>query len=141
MKTLLEIFIMHFEFLYADSRYRITDSATSGVSTINASLTLRGPILSWDVANDRGTITIAVAPTQGAESPDKWFDAALIRQHLDHYDSTKLVPLEATVAWVRDNIGRVENLFVDEQAARACEELNALAQLRATRLFGPPSQN
>ena len=140
MKTLLELFIAHFDFLYADSRYRMTDSSTSGVSAIDAGLTLRGPILSWDVANNRGIITIAVAPTQLAVSPNKWFDTSLIRQYLDDYDPTNVVPLEATVAWVRDNLRRIEDLFTDAKAARSCEELNALAKLHATRLFGPPNQ-
>lgn len=54
MKTLLEYFLKYFDFLYSDPRYRITDSRTSGAQTIDAALTLSGPVASWSFANNRG---------------------------------------------------------------------------------------
>lgn len=73
MKTLAEFLIANFVFLYLDPRYRITDSSTSGVATIDAGLTLTGPTLSWSVANNRGQIEFAVAPNGLAELSDNWF--------------------------------------------------------------------
>ncbi|ORA85355.1 hypothetical protein K3U93_00130 [Mycobacterium malmoense] len=138
MKTLLEFFLQYFDFLYLDPRYRITDSKTSGSQTINASLTLTGPLISWDLFNDRGQMGFAIAPTQLAESPDNWFRLSLVRQYLDDYDETNFVSPPATVAWVRDNLGRIEELFSDAKAARSCEELLTLAKSLANKYFGPP---
>lgn len=62
MKTLLEFFLRHFDFPYLDPSYRITDSTTSGNPLINASLRLTGPVISWDLSNDRGQVRIIIAP-------------------------------------------------------------------------------
>jgi hypothetical protein len=70
MKTLLEFFIEYFDFLYLDARYRVTDSSTSGVATINAGLNLTGPIISWSVHNNRGKLNFGVAPTVLASSSE-----------------------------------------------------------------------
>jgi hypothetical protein len=63
MKTLLEYFLKYFDLLYLDSRYHITNSTTSGVASVNASLTLTGPVLIWDLTNDKGQFLLSVAPT------------------------------------------------------------------------------
>lgn len=137
MKTLLDFLLRYFDFLYLNPQYRITDSTSSGSATINASLTLTGPVISWDLSNDRGQITFAVAPTQFARSPDNWFRLSLIRQYLDDYDETNVVSPVETVAWTRDNIGRIEELFSDTAVARSCDELIALAKSLAIKYFGP----
>jgi hypothetical protein len=139
VKTLLDFYVRYFDFLYLDPRYHITDSTTSGDPTINASLRLTGPVVSWELSNDRGQTGIAIAPTRLAKSPDNWFRISLVRQYLDNYDETNVVTPEATVAWIRDNLNRLEALFSNANAARACEELLALAKLLATRYFGPPT--
>ncbi len=77
MKTLLEYFLKYFDVLYLDPRYHITNSISSGIATNNASLTLTGPILSWQLANDRGQMLLSVAPTR-PETSDKWFSVSLV---------------------------------------------------------------
>ena len=123
-----------------DARYRITDSRTSGAPTIDAGLTLTGPDISWIIGNNRGQIDFSVAPTKLAKSPDNWSRVSLIRQYLDDYDETNAVSPEATVAWIRDNLGRIEELFTDAKAARSCEELIALAKSLAIKYFGPTEE-
>lgn len=138
MKSLLEFFLHYFEFLYLDPRYHVTDSTTSGSPMINASLTLTGPVISWELTNDRGQFGFAIAPTPLAKSPDNWFRATLIRQFLDDYDETNIVSPDETVAWIRSNLGRVEELFTEAEAQRSCEELINLAKALAIKYFGPP---
>jgi hypothetical protein len=138
VKTLLQFYLQYLDFLYLDPRYRITNSATSGDPVINASLTLTGALLSCDISNDRGQIGFTFAPTKSARIPDNWFRESLIRQYLDDYDETNIVSPEATVAWIRDNLGRIEDLFTDAKADRSCEELLNLAKLLANKYFGPP---
>jgi hypothetical protein len=79
MKTLLEYFLKYFDVLYLAQRYHITNSSTSGVASNNASLTITGPTLSWDLANDKGQFILGVAPTALATS-DNWFSVSLIKQ-------------------------------------------------------------
>lgn len=140
MKNLLEFFLYYFDFLYLDTRYRITDSMTSGNPTINASLTLTGPVISWELTNERGQVRFAIAPTQLAKSPDNWFRASLIRQYLDDYDEMNFVSPEETVAWIRDNTSRIEELFTDDKAASSCENLLSLAKSLASKYFGSPQE-
>ena len=137
MKKLLELYLRYFDFLYLDPRYRITDSITSGNPMINASLRLESPLLSWELSNDRGQLLVAVAPTQLANSPDSWFRLSLVRQYLDNFDETNPVSLEDKVAWMRDNLPRIEELFSDAKATRSCQELTNLAKLLADKYFGP----
>lgn len=137
MKTLLEFYLRHLEFLYLDSRYRITNSNTTGVATNNASLTLTGPVLSWNIANDRGQIQFGVAPTARADSGDSWFRISLVRQFLDGVDETVPVSVDATVIWIRDNRDRIEELFSDVNVDRSCEELINLARALADKYWGP----
>ncbi len=117
--------------------YRITNSRTSGSDTINASLTVTGPILSWQIANDRGQILFDVAPTKSI-SPDNWFRVPIVRQYLDGYDETNVVSLAESVAWIRDNAQRIEDLFVDSSAAQSCKALTALEEANALKYWGPP---
>jgi hypothetical protein len=137
VKTLLEFFAAYFDFLYLDARYRITDSTTSGVATIDAGLNLTGPAISWSIANNRGQIHIAVAPTRLAQSRDRWFRVSLVRQYLDDYDETNRVSPPETVRWIRDNLDRVEELLIGENADHSFEELNALAEALSIKYFGP----
>ncbi|WP_081968258.1 hypothetical protein [Mycobacterium kyorinense] len=137
MKTLLEFYLKYFDFLYLDPHYRITNSRTGGVATINASLTLTGPLLSWQLANDRGQMQFYVAPTK-LNAPENWFRLPVIRQHLDGYDETNRVPAEETVAWIRDNLGRIEDLFSDSSAVQSCKAVTELENANAIKYFGPP---
>ena len=137
MRTLLQFYLQYLDFLYLDPRYRITNSATSGNPTINASLTLTGPVISLDISNDRGQIDFTFAPTKLAATPDNWFRASLIRQYLDNYDETNIVSPEAMVAWIRGNSQRIEDLFTDANADRSCAKLLELAKQLADRYFGP----
>ncbi|EUA42880.1 hypothetical protein I552_7621 [Mycobacterium xenopi 3993] len=137
MKTLLSFFLAYCDFLYLDPRYRITDSRTSGAATVDAGLTLTGPVISWSLQNNRGQIGFGVAPTKFAASAENWFRVSIIRQYLDDYDETNAVtPVEA-VAWIRENTGRIEELFSGDSAARSCEALIALEDVLATKYYGP----
>ncbi len=136
MKSLLEFFLKYFDFLYLNRHYHITDSTTAGAQTINASLTVTGPTISWQITNDRGQILFNLAPTKLA-APENWFRASIIRQHLDGFDERNPIsPVEA-VAWMRDNISRIEDLFSDSSAAQACQDLTALENANADKYWGP----
>jgi len=74
-----------------------------------------------------------VAPTQFAASPENWFRIPVICQHLDDYDETNAVSPEAQVAWIRDNLGRIDELFSDANAARSCNALIGLEEELATK--------
>ncbi|MGV0747005.1 hypothetical protein [Mycolicibacter heraklionensis] len=137
MKILLEFYLRYLDFIYLNPDYRITNSRTSGSDTINASLTVTGPILSWQIANDRGQILFDVAPTKSI-SPDNWFRVPIVRQYLDGYDETNVVSPAESVAWIRDNAQRIEDLFVDSSAAQSCKALTALEEANALKYWGPP---
>jgi hypothetical protein len=141
MKALLEFFLTYCDFLYLDPRYRITDSRTSGAPTIDAGLTLTGPVVSWSLHNNRGRIGLGVAPTQFAASPENWFRIPVVRQYLDHYDEMNPVSPAETVAWIRENFGRIERLFSADSAANSCQALIALEEALANKYYGPPKGN
>ncbi|MGE2816995.1 hypothetical protein ACQI5H_17900 [Mycobacterium heidelbergense] len=135
MKTLLEYFLKYFDVLYLDPRYRITDSVTSGVATNNASLTLTGPLLSWQLTNDRGQFLLAVAPTALA-TPDNWFTVSLIRQYLNGQDEIEYSSAADEIAWFHEKAGRVEALFSDASNVEAlCETLRSLRRSNADRYW------
>lgn len=136
MKTLLEFYLGYLDFIYLSPDYRITNSATSGSGTVNASLTVTGPILNWQITNDRGQILFDVAPTKSA-SPSNWFRISIVRQYLDGYDETNLVTAPESAAWIRDNVRRIEELFADASAAQSCEALTALEDANALKYWGP----
>ena len=138
MKSLLEFFLKYFDFLYLNPLYRITDSKTTGAEAINASLTLTGPIISWQVTNDRGQILLYLAPAK-LTAPENWFRSSIIRQHLDGFDERNAISSVEAVDWLRDNISRIEELFSDSSAARSCEDLTALENANADKYWGPSS--
>ncbi|MEB3983660.1 hypothetical protein OQ968_20630 [Mycobacterium sp. 663a-19] len=135
MKTLLEYFLKYFDTLYLDPRYRITDSSTSGVESNNASLTITGPILSWGLSNDKGQFLLSVAPTALA-TPDNWFTVSLIKQYLNGLDEIEYSSAADEIAWIRENGGRVEELFSDASKIEAvCETLRSLRRSNAERYW------
>ncbi len=137
MKTLLEFFSAYCSFLYLDPRYRITDSRTSGAPTIDAGLTLTGPVLSWSLVNNRGQVSFGVGPTKLASSPDNWFRGSIVRQYLDHFDETNPVSAVASAAWLRANLSRIEELFSENSAASTYAEMIELEETVASKYFGP----
>lgn len=135
MKTLLEYFLRYFDLLYLDPRYRITDSSTGGVATNNASLRLTGPILSWSLANDKGQIVLHVAPTELAAASN-WFRVSLIKQYLDNDDEIEYLPAADEIGWVRENSGRLEQLFADDSKLEStCDKLGALRRSNANKYW------
>ncbi|GAB5010660.1 hypothetical protein JHV666_27380 [Mycobacterium avium subsp. hominissuis] len=126
MTTLLEFLLKHFDFLYLDPRYRITDSSTTGVATSGASLTLSGPTTSWHISNDRGNIAFSVAPTALASESQNWFRLSIIRQYLDNYDEMNAVAPTEAAAWARQNRARIDDLFSNGSVLESCEALTAL---------------
>jgi hypothetical protein len=139
MKTLLEFYLRYLDFIYLDPRYRITNSSTAGVATINASLTLTSALLNLQIANDRGQILFNVAPTK-LNLPENWFRVSIIRQYLDGYDELNRVSAVETTAWIRENLGRIEDLFSDSSVIQSCEEVAALENANALKYWGPPKR-
>ena len=136
MKTLLAVLYNHFEFLYLDPRYRITDSRTDGAATNDASLRLTGPVTSFWFGNDRGQVFCSVAPTK-SDSTSNWFYIPLVRQYLAGSDETTILPVAETAVWIRDNLSRIEALFTDESVDDSCEAMSALREAMADKYFGP----
>jgi len=135
MKTLLEYFLRYFDLLYLDPRYRITDSSTGGVATNNASLRLTGPILSWSLTNDKGQILLHVAPTELAAASN-WFRVSLMKQYLDNDDEIEYLPAADEIGWVRENSGRLEQLFADDSKLEStCDKLGALRRSNANKYW------
>lgn len=136
MKSLLEFFLKYFNFLYLNRHYHITDSRTAGSETIDASLTVTGPTISWQITNDRGQFQFYLAPTKLA-TPENWFRVSIIRQYLDGFDErNQISPVEAAL-WMRDNISQIKKLFSDSSAAHSCEDLTALENANADKYWGP----
>ncbi|WP_324666716.1 Hypothetical protein MUW33_4084 [Mycobacterium canetti] len=135
MKTLLEYFLKYFDVLYLDPRYHITNSISSGIATNNASLTLTGPILSWQLANDRGQMLLSVAPTR-PETSDKWFSVSLVKQYLNGDDEIEYLSAAEEIEWVRENGDRVEQLFFDAVTSETtCELLRTLRRSNASKYW------
>ncbi|WP_301145959.1 hypothetical protein [Mycobacterium simiae] len=135
MKTLLEYFLKYFDVLYLDPRYRITNSTTTGVASNNASLVLTGPVLSWELTNDKGQFLLSVAPTALATS-DNWFSIALIKQYLNSEQEIEYPSAADEIAWFRENSSRVEELFSKVSEIEAiCDTLKALRRANANKYW------
>ncbi|OBF57235.1 hypothetical protein A5756_09665 [Mycobacterium sp. 852002-53434_SCH5985345] len=130
MRALLEFFLVYFDFLYLDPRYRITDSETAADGA-NASLTLTGPTLTWALTNERGQMQIAVAPTH-LLTPRNWFWVSLIKQYLDKEAEIRYLPAPDESHWMRENGDRVEQLFSDASNLEAiCDDIKVLRRSNA----------
>ena len=135
MKSLLEYFLKYFDILYLDPRYRITNSSTTGVATNNASLTMTGPTLSWELANDKGQFLLVVAPTALATS-DNWFSVSLIKQYLTRQDEIENLSAADEIAWIRVNGQLVEDLFSNaSELEDICETLRSLRRSNSNRYW------
>lgn len=135
MRTLLEYFLRYFDVLYLDPRYHITDSRSSGVATNDASLRLTGPILSWSLTNDKSQMLLGVAPTRLA-AQGNWFRVSLIRQYLNGDDEIEYLTAAGEIEWVRENSGRIEQLFSDASGIETtCETLSGLRRANANRYW------
>jgi hypothetical protein len=141
MKTLLQFIIQYAEFLYLNPAYRFTDSKNRGLADIDASISLTGERLRWEITNDRGQIYFAAVPLP-QQSPENWFWLSLIRQYLEGGEDTgRGAPIEQA-SWLSNNLGRVEQMFADDPTStRICEELVALRRSNSYKNFGWPKQN
>lgn len=135
MKILLEHYIRYFDFLYEDSRYRITDSRADGM---NASLTVTGGNLTWLIAIDKGQLQLFISPTR---LPENGFGVSLIRQYLYGLEDVQYLSANEEVRWARENIDQIEQLFSDVSALEAtCSTLRALLRSNGEKQWGPPGQ-
>ncbi|MGA5466349.1 hypothetical protein [Mycobacterium sp. NPDC050041] len=132
MKKLLEIFLGHFEFIYADPRYRFTDSRTHAP---NASLTVSGPDLTWLIVLDRGQLELSASSTR---LPGDGFGISLIRQYVLRDDDIRYLSAPEEVDWARANLELIERLFSDASDVESITR--ALADLRRSngeKYWGP----
>jgi hypothetical protein len=132
VKKLLEVFLRHFEFLYADPRYRFTDSRTHAP---NAWLAVSGPDLTWWITLDRGQLELSVSPTR---LPGDSFWISLIRQYLEGDDDIRYLSAAETIDWARENVGQIERLF--SEASDVESITHALADRRrrnGEKYWGP----
>jgi hypothetical protein len=136
MKALLAFFYNHFEFLYLDVRYRITDSTSSGSAVADAALRITGPRMSVRVTNNRGQLECGLAPTKH-DSPENWFRIAIVRQFIDGLDESNRMLVADNVAWLRDNLARIESMFDDTVVIETCKGISALETVMANKYFGP----
>ncbi|NDJ92012.1 hypothetical protein [Mycolicibacter kumamotonensis] len=135
MKTLLEYFLMHFDMLYLDPQYHITNSSSRGLPTVDASLQVTGPILSWNLKNNRGQIELTVAPTQLA-TLENWFWLSLLKQYIDAQPEIDYMSADEEIEWVRNNMERVEQIFTDTSTLdETCKELRDLRQSNSDKYW------
>lgn len=135
MKTLLAHFYNHFEWLYLNPSYRLTDSSTDGNATVHAHLRVTGPLLSFSLTNDRGDLSHAIART-ASPGPERWFRVSIVRQHLEGLEDETAISAADAANWLSDNLETIEGLFVDDVLARSCEQMSALMRASAERRFG-----
>jgi hypothetical protein len=136
VKTLLAYLCNHFDFLYLNPQYRITDSGAGGNATDTATLRFSGPLASFWFSNERGRIFCDVAPTKLA-SQENWFRIPIVRQYLDGLEEANAISAKEAADWVRENFARIEDLFTDEAVGRSCEEMTSLERISAQKRFGP----
>lgn len=139
MTALSEFYLKYLDFLDLDPSCRITEFTNEGGTARGESLTVAGPVASWNISNDRGQILLSVAPTKLAALSRNWFRLAVVRQYLDGYDETQTVSLTNTVNWARQNRTRIEGLFSDDAASASCEALTAVEDANAVKYWGPPN--
>lgn len=135
MKTLLEYLLIHLDMLYLDPQYHITNSSSRGLPTVDASLQLTGPILSWNLANNRGQIELTVAPTQLA-TQENWFWLPLIKQYVDAQPEIHYMSANEEIEWARGNMERVKEAFSNTSTLdETCKELRALRQSNSDKYW------
>jgi hypothetical protein len=138
MRILLQFFLEYLEVLYLNPKYRFTNSANRGLADIDASITMTGDQLVWQINNDRGQINWAVAPVHRANS-EYWFWLPLIRQYLEGGDESPQDSPVQQAAWLTQHLTEVEELFDgDTSSARVCEELVTLRRWNSSRKWGWP---
>lgn len=132
MKQLLEIFLRYFEFLYGDSRYRITDSRAREP---NAALTVTGPNLTWLITVDRGQVRLSAGTTK---LPGRLFWTSLIRQYLLGEEDIRYLSAPEEIEWARTHLNQIEQLFSDDATVESTRDrLEALLRSNGEKQWGP----
>lgn len=136
MKVLLEFVVRYLQVLYLNPVYRFTDSRSRGLADIDASITLSGESLRWDITNNRGLIDIILTPLR-YRNEGNHFWLSLLRQYLEGGDDTTQGSAVELAAWMTVNLARIEQLFTDPVTApRVCEELVQLRLENARKNWG-----
>lgn len=129
VRALLEFFVRHFDFLYLDARYRITNSKAGGGA--NAALTVTGPDLTWHISSDRGIFQLSIVPTR---YPRDGFGISLIKQYLEGKDDIHYLSAAEEVEWVRVHLERIEQLLSDSSSIESTfHELSTLSRANADK--------
>jgi hypothetical protein len=138
MRKLLQFIVDYLEILYLNPRYRFTDSANRGLAEIDASITLTGDRLVWQLNNDRGQLHLAIAPIHRS-SAEHWFWLPLVRQYLDGANESRQDSPIQQATWLADHLDQLEQLFADDTTSnRICEELVALRRSNSSKKWGWP---
>ena len=138
MTRLLDFIARYLSFLYLSDAYRFTDSSHRGLADIDASVTLSGDTLRWDVTNDRGQFDLLVVPLR-PEGNTRGYWLSLIRQYLEGGADTDQGTILSQLNWLQDNLNRVEALFADDaKTEKVCAELESLKRLNSYKNWGWP---
>lgn len=140
MRALLEFVVRYLQTLYLNPSYRFIDSSSRGFADSDASISLSNDSLRWDITNDRGQVDMILTPLRYA-TEENHFWLSLVRQYIEGGDDTAQGSAVELANWLTENLGRIEQLFVDEsKAPRVCQELVALRLANARKNWGWPKQ-
>lgn len=135
---LLQFIIQYLEVLYLNPSYRFTDSVNRGLAEVDASITLTGGRLAWQINNDRGQLHLAVAPVHRA-NPEYWFWLPLVRQYLEGAEESRQDSPVEQATWLANHLDQVEQLFAaDTTSDRVSEELVTLRRSNSSKKWGWP---
>ncbi len=138
MQTLLEFYLQHLDFIYLNPDYRITNSYLGFCAHQRFADAYRADPTLADQQRSRSNPRRCGARTKSATSRHNWFWVPIVRQHLDYFDETNVVTLAESVAWIRGNERRIEDLFVDSSVVQSCKALTALKYANALKYGALP---
>lgn len=137
MQQILTFLVQHCAFLWADARYRITDSEVATSFGGDAFVVIESEHLRLRIVRDRGQLMMdAQSPRTG--KPRSWHTTDLLQGLLAGTRPPSSLLEPATAEFLRVNLAELEARFGDpDRLAETERELHLLSLERSDEMFPP----
>lgn len=134
MRALLEFLLAQCLFLFDGNRYRFVDSESSDSFGGNASITLTGESLRIRLVRERGQIFADFQPL-GLRGKQDWFSIDVVRRLIIDEQSWLSIMDRDNVEFLREHLGEIEQLFLENEQKQTLATLKGIEKLRAKEIF------
>jgi hypothetical protein len=135
VNDLLGFLVRYCSFLWADARYRITDSEVTTSFGGDSWLTIASEALQMRFVRDRGQLFLEFREAD-ARGKAAWYSIDLFRRLITGERQASAELDEGYATFLRQHLVEIESLFSEERLPETRKRLHDLMRLRSKELFG-----